>query len=171
VDITRWPPYTRNAGGLSLCPEGRRVFAGLTVRENLLAGGQALSAAERARQLDHVLTQLPIVANLLERRGGSLSGGEQQALAIGRALMSRPRILLLDEPSLGLSPVATESVFDVLQSLKQAGMAILLIEQNAHLALELADYAYVLSEGRILTEGPAAELAASSEIMEAYLGT
>jgi branched-chain amino acid transport system ATP-binding protein len=159
--------------GLAHCPEGRRIFPGLTVRENLITG-----TASRAYRKQEVEQDLALVFDLFPRlrerskqRGWSLSGGEQQMLAIGRALMSRPSLLMLDEPSLGLAPIVIEQVFDkILELNKRTGLGVLLVEQNAAMALEIASRAFVLETGTITLSGPAAALADDPRIREAYLG-
>ena len=157
--------------GLSQVPEGRRVFANMTVLENLELGAYTRSdKAGIAADLDKIFKRFP---RLLERKtqlAGTLSGGEQQMLAMGRALMSRPRLLLLDEPSMGLAPLLVKEIFSIIKEINQAGTTILLVEQNAHMALSIAHRAYVLETGRITLTGPAAELAQSEEIRKAYLG-
>jgi branched-chain amino acid transport system ATP-binding protein len=157
--------------GLTQIPEGRRLFTDLTVKENLELGAYtrndiAQIKADRAR----ILTRFPRLRERLAQVAGTLSGGEQQMLAIARALMSRPRLLLLDEPSLGLAPLLVKEIFTIIREINAAGTTILLVEQNAHLALALAQRAYVLETGRIILEGPAQELAASPEVRRAYLG-
>ena len=157
--------------GLSQVPEGRRVFANMTVLENLELGAYTRSdKAGIAADLDKIFKRFP---RLLERKtqlAGTLSGGEQQMLAMGRALMSRPRLLLLDEPSMGLAPLLVKEIFSIIKEINQAGTTILLVEQNAHMALSIAHRAYVLETGRITLTGPASELAQSEEIRKAYLG-
>ena len=157
--------------GLSQVPEGRRVFANMTVLENLELGAYTRSDnAGIAADMDIIFKRFP---RLLERKtqlAGTLSGGEQQMLAMGRALMSRPRLLLLDEPSMGLAPLLVKEIFSIIKEINQAGTTILLVEQNAHMALSIAHRAYVLETGRITLTGPASELAQSEEIRKAYLG-
>ncbi|MFC2968540.1 ABC transporter ATP-binding protein [Acidimangrovimonas pyrenivorans] len=157
--------------GMTLVPEGRRVFAELTVAENLLLGG---ARHQRRGPLDAVeadmLARFPILGQRLHQKAGSLSGGEQQMLAIARALMSSPDLLLLDEPSLGLAPQIVDGIFDLIAGLRDRGLTILLVEQNAARALEIADRGYVLVNGRVEISGSAAELAASSSVRDAYLG-
>ena len=157
--------------GLSQVPEGRRVFANMTVLENLELGAYTRSdKAGIAADLDKIFKRFP---RLLERKAqlaGTLSGGEQQMLAMGRALMSRPRLLLLDEPSMGLAPLLVKEIFSIIKEINQTGTTILLVEQNAHMALSMAHRAYVLETGRITLTGQAAELAQSEEIRKAYLG-
>lgn len=157
--------------GLAVCPEGRRVFANLTVRENLLLGGYHRRDAAGLRQDQEWLFQLfPRLEERLEQPAGTLSGGEQQMLALGRALMSRPRLLLLDEPSLGLAPLLVREVCKTLEEIHRRGTTLLLVEQNAVAALQLAHYGYVLETGRIILEGPGAELLRHPQVKAAYLG-
>ena len=169
-DITRLPTSRRVSLGVSHCPEGRRIFASLTVRENLRLGGHRLGRASLAAAVDRALTVFPALTRLLDRRGGLLSGGEQQMLAIARAIMTRPRLLLLDEPSLGLAPMAAGQVFATLVEINREGTTILLVEQNATMALQLAQWGIVLVNGAIDLQGPAAELLASDRVRQAYLG-
>jgi branched-chain amino acid transport system ATP-binding protein len=156
--------------GLALVPERRELFGSMTVADNLLLGGFRRPAAERAEALEQVYRRFP---RLRERRGqlaGTLSGGERQMLAMGRALMGRPRLLMLDEPSLGLAPLIVRDIFEMIVGLKAIGVSILLVEQNARAALQVADHAYVMELGEISAEGPAAQLAADPRIVESYLG-
>ncbi len=170
-EITRLPTDKIVALGISQCPEGRRIFASLTVRENLLLGTvQRQNGQSLAADLDWIFSLFPILKERLAQAGGTLSGGEQQMLAIGRALMSRPRLLLLDEPSLGLAPLMVELIFSVITELKQRGMTMLLVEQNVHHALDVADRAYVIETGRISLEGPAEELKHNPQVEHSYLG-
>ena len=169
-DITRLRPSPRVALGISHCPEGRRIFADLTVRDNLRVGGYRLNRAQLGAAEEHALTVFPALERLLDRRGGLLSGGEQQMLALARAMMTRPRLLLLDEPSLGLAPMVTRQVFDALREINRQGTTVLLVEQNASQALELAQWGIVLAGGTIDLQGPAAELLESDQVREAYLG-
>jgi branched-chain amino acid transport system ATP-binding protein len=169
-DITRLPASRRVALGISHCPEGRRIFANLTVLDNLRLGGYRLRRAQLSAAVEQALAVFPALGRLLDRRGGLLSGGEQQMLALARALMTRPRLLLLDEPSLGLAPMVTAQVFDALADVNRQGTTVLLVEQNATKALELARWGVVLAGGTIELQGPAAELLASDQVKEAYLG-
>jgi branched-chain amino acid transport system ATP-binding protein len=171
ADITRAPTDRIVALGISHCPEGRRIFGGLTVGENLRLGGVAQRDGQAAAaDLDMVLTLFPVLKVRIGQAGGTLSGGEQQMLAIGRALMSRPRLLLLDEPSLGLAPLMVERIFATIAELKADGRTILLVEQNVHHALDIADRAYVLETGRITLEGPADVLRRNPRVEQSYLG-
>ena len=156
--------------GLALVPEGRHVFEGLTVQENLRMGAAALPRREAERERARIIDMFPVLAERRHQLSGTLSGGEQQMLAIGRALMARPRLLLLDEPSLGLAPRIVEQIFELIGHLREQGVTILLVEQNARMALEVADRGYVMSQGRIAVEGTRRELSASDEIARAYLG-
>ncbi|MCY6381807.1 ABC transporter ATP-binding protein [Hoeflea prorocentri] len=156
--------------GIALVPEGRHVFEGLTVKENLLMGAASLPRGKVEDEWHKAFDLFPILAERRFQLAGTLSGGEQQMLAIGRALMSRPRVLLLDEPSLGLAPRIVEEIFELIVLLRKQGTTILLVEQNARMALEVADRGYVMSQGRIAAEGTASELVASDEVARAYLG-
>jgi branched-chain amino acid transport system ATP-binding protein len=161
------------ASGLAHCPEGRRIFPGLTVRENLLTGtaSRGYRRAEVEDDLAQVFDLFPRLKERIKQGGWSLSGGEQQMLAIGRALMSRPSLMMLDEPSLGLAPIVIEQVFDKIVDLnKRTGLGVLLVEQNSAMALEIASRAFVLETGTITLSGPAAALARDERIREAYLG-
>jgi branched-chain amino acid transport system ATP-binding protein len=171
ADISRAATDRIVALGISHCPEGRRIFGGLTVAENLRLG--AVSRSDRraiAEDLEMVLGLFPLLKERLSQAGGTLSGGEQQMLAIGRALMSRPRLLLLDEPSLGLAPLMVERIFATIGELRAQGRTILLVEQNVHHALDIADRAYVMETGRITLEGPAAVLRHDPKVEQSYLG-
>jgi branched-chain amino acid transport system ATP-binding protein len=157
--------------GLALVPEGRRVFTNLSVIENLRLGAYIRAdIAEVKRSIEEVFGLFPRLQERASQSAGTLSGGEQQMLALGRALMSRPSVLMIDEPSLGLAPVLAQGVLRKLKELNQAGQTILLIEQNARAALSVADYAYILETGRVVLEGPAAELAQRDEVRQSYLG-
>jgi branched-chain amino acid transport system ATP-binding protein len=166
------PPHRVVALGISHCPEGRHVFGGLTVEENLRLG--AVQRKDRGAVADDIERSYNLFPRLKERRrqlGGTLSGGEQQMLAISRALMSRPKLLLLDEPSLGLAPLFVQMIFATIRQLKATSTTILLVEQNARLALDVADRAYVLESGRVTLSGPAAELQHNPDVEHTYLGT
>jgi len=160
----------RVAMGMALVPERRELFGSMTVEDNLLLGGFRTTAVERAQSLVQVFARFP---RLQERRlqlAGTLSGGERQMLAMGRALMGRPRLLMLDEPSLGLAPLIVRDIFEIIVGLRKTGVSILLVEQNARAALQVADHAYVMELGEITARGPAAELATDPRIVESYLG-
>jgi branched-chain amino acid transport system ATP-binding protein len=157
--------------GLVHIMEGRRVLRHLTVDQNLVVGGHMLaSGAELRRSLEEVYARIPRLAALKDRTAGYLSGGEQQMLVIGRAMMSKPRLVMIDEPSLGLAPLIVDEVFALLESLKQGGLTLLIVEQNTRVALEIADYGYVMENGRIVMEGPAADLRTNEDVREFYLG-
>ena len=157
--------------GIVQVPEGRQIFAELTVRENLLLGGYARRDLGAARQdPQRVFEYFPRLRERLRQRAGTLSGGEQQMLAIGRALMARPRLLVLDEPSLGLAPLLVKEIFRVISEIRAAGTTVLLVEQNAHMALNIADRAYVLETGRVILGDRSAALRQREEVRRAYLG-
>ncbi|HVF68366.1 MAG TPA: ABC transporter ATP-binding protein [Pyrinomonadaceae bacterium] len=165
------PTHQLVARGISMSPEGRGVFANLTVRENLLMGAYLKkNKAEINQDLERGFRMFPRLKERESQKAGTLSGGEQQMLAMARALMSRPRLLLLDEPSLGLAPLVVHTIFEAIDEIRGQGMTVLLVEQNAHAALKHSDRAYVLETGRIVMEGPSKELAADPRIKEAYLG-
>jgi branched-chain amino acid transport system ATP-binding protein len=171
LDLTKLAPHKIVAAGISQAPEGRQIFGGLTVRENLLLGAvRRQDKNEIDSDLERVFDLFPVLKERLNQSGGTLSGGEQQMLAIVRALMARPRLLLLDEPSLGLAPLMVRRIFDVVARLKSEGVTILLVEQNARKALEVADRAYVLETGLITVSGPAKELVKNPEVERAYFG-
>jgi branched-chain amino acid transport system ATP-binding protein len=170
VDVTGQPAEELSRRGVALVPEGRRIFAGLTVAENLALGGAAhADAATRHSRASDMEARFPILAERRSQKAGLLSGGEQQMLAIARALMSGPRLLLMDEPSLGLAPQMVERVFDLIASLRSEGLTILLVEQNVPMSLDIADRAVVLASGRVALAGPARDLATSDALRSAYL--
>src|SRR5512146_599485 len=156
--------------GISQVPEGRRIFGRMTVRENLEMGGFSRDRRELEEDIQRVFTMFPVLAERSGQMGGTLSGGEQQMLAIGRALMSRPSLLLLDEPSLGLAPIIVSRIFAIIREINEQGTTVLLVEQNAKAALRLAHRAYVLETGKIVMEGEAAQLEKDPGIKKAYLG-
>ncbi len=156
--------------GLAVVPEGRRIFTGMTVEENLAMGGYYRDKHEIARDTDYVLALFPRLKERYHQRGGTMSGGEQQMLAIARALMSRPRLLLLDEPSLGLAPIVIAQIFEIIEKLREEGTTIFLVEQNAHRALSIADRGYVLEHGRVVLADSGKALLANDEVRRAYLG-
>ena len=171
ADITDLPPYKVTALGIAHVPEGRQVFPELTVKENLEIGAYIPAAkAERRRSLDLVFTIFPVLAERRQQLAGTMSGGEQQMLAVGRGLMLKPRLLMLDEPSLGLAPVVTDATFAKIEEIHAMGTAILLVEQNVSRALSLVDRAYVLESGRVIMEGTSTELANNKQVQAAYLG-
>lgn len=169
-DLAAIRPWNVSGLGVLQVPEGRQVFPQLTVLENLQLGLTALRGRQAETGLEQVFELFPILQERRAQLAGSLSGGQQQMLAIGRAMMGSPRLLLLDEPSLGLAPVVIAQVFAALRTLKSQGLTILLIEQNANLALDLSDRAYILDQGRIVLSGSSAELAANDEVVAHYLG-
>uniref|UniRef100_A0A7C1FK29 ABC transporter ATP-binding protein n=1 Tax=Caldilinea aerophila TaxID=133453 RepID=A0A7C1FK29_9CHLR len=169
--IDHLPAHEITRLGISHAPEGRKIFARLTVRENLELGAFTRTDKAAIREdMERVMELFPRLRERLNQRGGTLSGGEQQMLAIGRALMSRPRLLLLDEPSMGLAPLLVDQIFRIIRNINEQGTTILLVEQNAHVALSIAHRAYVMETGVIVLEGPAAEVLASPQVREAYLG-
>ena len=164
--------YRIARAGIVQVPEGRQIFANMTIEENLRMGAYLVpEAAEIARRRVDVLDRFPRLGERLQELAGLLSGGEQQMLAIGRALMAEPKLLLMDEPSMGLAPLFIEEIFAIIQKLKTEGRTILLVEQNAQAALEVSDYAYVLESGRIKLHGPARQIANNPEVIAAYLGS
>ncbi|HEU4660912.1 MAG TPA: ABC transporter ATP-binding protein [Pseudolabrys sp.] len=170
-DVTRLSTHAKAARGLVLVPEGRQLYSDMTVEENLEMGAYAVRARKRyAENLEKVFTLFPRLKERRRQRAGTFSGGEQQMLAIARGLMSDPKILIIDELSLGLAPVVVQQLVVTLKALREGGMTILLVEQNVHLALALSDYTYVIAEGHSFTEGPSGEVAAKPEVRQAYLG-
>jgi branched-chain amino acid transport system ATP-binding protein len=171
-DITNKKPDFIVKAGLSHVPEGRQIFADLTVRQNLILGSYVhnLPKQEMTRLFDSVFELFPILKSRLMQKAGTMSGGEQQMLAIGRGLMSQPKLLLLDEPSLGLAPLVVETILKVIQNLRSTGISILLVEQNVNAALQISDRAYVIETGAIVAEGKARELIENDEIRKSYLG-
>ena len=164
------PAHKMVRKGIALCPEGRRVFTQMTVEENLQMGGYTRTDAENADTVEDVYGHFPRLRERAYQVAGTLSGGEQQMLAMGRALMSHPKIILMDEPSMGLSPILVNEIFDIIRSVNEAGTTVLLVEQNAKKALDIADRAYVLETGKIVTSGDAKELMNDDAIKKAYLG-
>lgn len=156
--------------GLAIVPEGRRVFSGMTVEENLFMGSYFRDKADAQETADHVLELFPRLGERYSQRAGTMSGGEQQMLAIGRAMMSKPRMILLDEPSLGLAPIIIQQIFDIIEKLRDEGVTIFLVEQNANQALRIADRGYVLENGRVVLEDTGAALLVNDDVRKAYLG-
>lgn len=170
-EVSNHRAHTLVGQGLIQVPEGRRIFPRLTVRENLEMGAYLRSPHENLHsEFDRIYSLFPVLRQRETQAGGTLSGGEQQMLAIGRALMARPKILLLDEPSMGVAPMLTARIFETIAELNRSGMTILLVEQNAHRALKLASRAYVLETGSVVLSGPASEVASNPKVREAYLG-
>jgi branched-chain amino acid transport system ATP-binding protein len=170
-EITRLPAHRIVTLGISQVPEGRRIFGPLTVRENLEMGGYSRSdPKEIAESMERVFASFPRLKERLNQLGGTLSGGEQQMLAMGRGMMSRPELLLLDEPSMGLAPILVEEIFRIIREINLQGTSILLVEQNAHMALLVAHRGYVLETGRVVLEGSASELRDNAKVQAAYLG-
>ena len=169
-DITQWHTAKIMRGDIAIVPEGRRIFSRLTVEENLSMGAFFVDKAEQAALLSEVYELFPRLKERLTQRAGTMSGGEQQMLAIGRALMSKPRLLLLDETSLGLAPIIIQQIFEIIERLRERGMTIFLVEQNANQALKLADRGYVLETGRVVLEGSGQQLLADPAVRQAYLG-
>lgn len=169
-EIAGLPSHAIVARGLAQAPEGRQIFGAMTVAENLRLGAAATRSAQRDETLERVLTLFPVLRERYRQRAGSLSGGEQQMLCIGRALMAQPKLLLMDEPSLGLAPKLVRQVFQLIAAIRAAGTPVLLVEQNAKAALAVADRAYVMDGGRIVLAGEAAALAEDPRVRAAYLG-
>ena len=168
--LNKTPPHKIVSQGLALVPEGRRVFLQMTVQENLEMGAFTQKNSGIAADLDNVYQQFPRLKERFKQTAGTLSGGEQQMLAMGRALMSHPKLLMLDEPSMGLAPILVEQIFEIIESLNKNGTTILLVEQNAQAALSVADRGYVLETGKVVTTGTGSELLSSPAIKKAYLG-
>ncbi len=168
-DITRLDPAGKLARGIALSPEGRRILPDFSVRENLRVGGHLLSRHKLESRIGEMVELFPLLGERMGQPGGSLSGGEQQMLAIARALMTDPAVLLLDEPSLGLAPIVTRQVFEAVANIREHGTTTVLVEQNST-ALKVADHGYVLSDGRLVHEGPARELFGDERLRQAYLG-
>ena len=170
-DLTTIPASRIVSQGMALCPEGRRIFQQMTVRENLEMGGYTRPKSEIPASLEEMFTRFPRLKEREKQIAGTLSGGEQQMLAMARALMSKPKLLMLDEPSMGLAPILVEQIFDIIKELHQAGVTILLVELNAQMALSIADRAYVLETGRIAMTGEASALLKNDDVRKAYLGS
>jgi branched-chain amino acid transport system ATP-binding protein len=169
-DISRWSVHRRVAAGLVQVPEGRLVLAGMSVRENLELGAYRRPRGDVAADIRDMEARFPILYERRNAAAGTLSGGEQQMLAIARGLMAHPKLLLLDEPSLGLAPLLVRTVFEIVSELRNSGLTILLVEQNARQALSVSSYAYVIESGKIVLEGPAAELRSDPAVIRTYLG-
>ena len=169
-NISKLPPHKIVERGLAQVPEGRRIFLQMTVQENLDMGAYTQSGGRVEAELEKVFDQFPRLKERRKQVAGTLSGGEQQMLAMGRALMSRPKLLMLDEPSMGLAPILVEQIFEIIQRLHESGTTILLVEQNAQMALSVADRAYVMETGTISLSGTGKELAESDSVRRAYLG-
>ncbi len=169
-DLTSVPAHKIVNRQIALCPEGRRIFLNMTVRENLEMGGFTRDDTEAVESIERVFARFPRLREREGQSGGTLSGGEQQMLAMGRALMSNPKLLMLDEPSMGLAPILVEEIFDIIKSLHDQGTTILLVEQNAQMALSVADRAYVLETGNVTMSGKASDLANDDRVRKAYLG-
>lgn len=169
-DITKLEPFQLVRKGIALVPEGRAILTGMTVLENLEMGAYHRNDKEVKQDLEMVMDRFPILRERKSQLGGTLSGGQQQMLAIARALMSKPKLLLLDEPSMGLAPLIVQDIFRIVKEINATGTTVLIVEQNARQALKIADYGYVLETGKVVAEGPAAQLLEDSSIKEAYLG-
>jgi branched-chain amino acid transport system ATP-binding protein len=169
-DVTHWPVPRRIADGIAIVPENRRLFADMTVRENLELGAVLRGRETLVGDLERIYGLFPRLDERQHQLAGTLSGGEQQMVAMGRALMSRPRLLLMDEPSMGLSPALVQQNFRIIKEIHSSGVAVLIVEQNAAMALSIADRGYVLSTGEIVLDGPASELLRSEDLKRAYLG-
>ena len=169
-DVTRLPTAHRIRRGLAIVPENRRLFGPMTVLQNLEMGAYLRPRSDLREEFERVYSLFPLLYERRSQLAGTLSGGEQQMVAMGRALMSKPRLLLMDEPSMGLAPILVERSFEIIQQVNQAGVAMLVVEQNANVSLSIADRGYVLSTGRIVLEGKAADLLENEDLRKAYLG-
>jgi branched-chain amino acid transport system ATP-binding protein len=169
-DITEQPTHTIMQRGIAISPEGRRVFPDLTVAENLNMGAFFLDKAQTEESMDHVFDLFPRLKERANQRAGTMSGGEQQMLAIGRALMTRPKLLLLDEPTLGLAPLIIAQIFDIIRTIREEGVTVFLVEQNANKALQVADRGYVLETGKVVLADTGENLLSNDEVRKAYLG-
>ncbi len=169
-DITHLPTHTVMQRGIAISPEGRRVFPDLTVSENLNMGGFFLDRRQTEESLEHVFGLFPRLKERANQRAGTMSGGEQQMLAIGRALMTKPRLLLLDEPTLGLAPLIIAQIFDIIRTIREEGVTVFLVEQNANKALQVADRGYVLETGKVVLADTGANLLVNDDVRKAYLG-
>jgi branched-chain amino acid transport system ATP-binding protein len=169
-DVTRLPTAHRIKRGLAIVPENRRLFGPMTVRENLELGAYLRPKADLKEEFDRVYTLFPLLHERRNQLAGTLSGGEQQMVAMGRALMSKPKLLLMDEPSMGLAPILVERSFEIIKQVHESGVAMLVVEQNANVSLAIGDRGYVLSTGRVVLEGRAADLLENEELRKAYLG-
>ena len=170
ADITHWPVPRRIGAGIAIVPENRRLFPQMTVRENLELGAVLRGGETLEEDFARVHALFPRLRERRQQLAGTLSGGEQQMVAMGRALMSRPKLLLMDEPSMGLAPILVEKNFEIIKQVHESGVAMLIVEQNANVSLSIADRGYVLSTGRLVLEGPAASLRENEELRKAYLG-
>jgi branched-chain amino acid transport system ATP-binding protein len=170
AEILNRPTHAIVAAGIAQAPEGRHIFGAMTVGDNLRVGASLRPAGEVGVSMERIFGLFPLLRSRLGQRAGSLSGGEQQMLCIGRALMASPRLLLLDEPSLGLAPLVVRSIFALVERIRQSGTSILMVEQNARAALAVSDHAYLMEGGRIVLDGPAAEIAQADRVVNAYLG-
>lgn len=171
ADITGKKTIDIVKSGIVLVPEGRKVFSNLTVYENLVLGAYSVKDKKKVNDdMEHVFTLFPRLKERIKQKAGTFSGGEQQMLAVGRALMSKPKLLMMDEPSLGLAPLIVKSIFDIIKDINKLGVTILLIEQNAKAALEIADYGYVMETGNIVLEGTGTDLLSNDDVKKAYLG-
>lgn len=170
-EITKQTTVQKVKNGFTLVPEGRRIFPNLTVYENLVLGAYIRKDSSVKKDIDWVMELFPRLSERIDQKGGTMSGGEQQMLAIGRALMSKPKLLMMDEPSMGLSPLLVQEIFSITREINAEGVTVLLVEQNAHMALSIANRGYVLETGRIVKHGPAADLLNDEDVRKAYLGT